>query len=344
MSDATARKKPAHKKVVSAKDLGERRLREMDGLIPLLPALPLISEAAIEPFPGELEGTPGEQIFVRRTEVFEPTATRAVYVHGLGGSSVNWTDLMYLLGPTLPGIAMDLPGFGYSDPPSGHVYTISRHAEAVIETIEHENTGPVHLFGNSMGGAVAIRVAAERPDLVCTLTLISPALPNQRLLPTHLQIAAQGVPIIPRMLGFHHSSMKSEDRARLMFEWCYGDLGRLRHDRFQAAIIEVDRRGDLGHSMQAFVASSRGIAQTFVPFSSKNTWRLAKQIKAPTLAVFGAKDRLVDYRVATRIGSTFKDSLTVIMGDVGHVAQMEAPERVATMLLQRLAELGERYT
>ncbi len=342
MSEPAAKKKSTRKK--AAPEIAERKLKEMDGLIPLLPALPLISEPSIEAFAGEYEGASGEQLFVRRTKVFEPSATRAVYVHGLGGSSLNWTDLMYLLAPTLPGIALDLPGFGFSDPPRARDYSIGRHAEAVIETIERDGNGPVHLFGNSMGGAVSIRVAAERPDLVRTLTMISPALPNQRLMPTHLMIAAQGIPVIPRILGFSHSTLTSQDRARMMFEWCYGDPDRLRPDRFQHAIAEVERRADLGYSMQAFIGSSRGIGRSFLPHGPSNTWRMAKRVKAPTLAIFGAKDRLVDYRVSTRVGKAFSDSLTVIMSDVGHVAQMETPERVATLLLQRLAELGERYT
>jgi len=50
----------------------------------------------------------------------------------------------------------------------------------VARLIETLDAGPVHLVGNSMGGAVAVRLAARRPDLVRTLTLISPALPVLR--------------------------------------------------------------------------------------------------------------------------------------------------------------------
>ena len=55
------------------------------------------------------------------------------------------------------------------------------HADAVIGYIEQRDRGPVHLAGNSMGGAISMLVAAQRPDLVRTLTLISPAVPDNRL-------------------------------------------------------------------------------------------------------------------------------------------------------------------
>src|SRR5271166_2651449 len=119
----------------------------------------------------------------------------ALFIHGLGGSSTNWTDLMDLLSrpadsapavPVLECTAIDLPGFGCSPPPVDGGYSISSHASAVIELIERQGRGPVHLIGNSMGGAVSTRVAARRPDLVRSLILISPALPDLRPRPLPL--------------------------------------------------------------------------------------------------------------------------------------------------------------
>ncbi len=97
----------------------------------------------------------------------------ALYVHGLGGSSQNWSALMPLLSDVVDGEAVDLPGFGDSPPPDDGDYSVTGHARAVIRLLDAEERGPVHLFGNSLGGAVATRVAAVRPDLVRTLTLVS---------------------------------------------------------------------------------------------------------------------------------------------------------------------------
>lgn len=135
-----------------------------------------LSEADLPSWQGVLPPWAGTQeagVFVRRT----PAAGRepALFVHGLGGASTNWTDLMGLLAGQLDGAALDLPGFGRSDPPPSSSYALRTHVRAVIALLERQGRGPVHLFGNSLGGAVSTRVAARRPDLVRTLTLISPA-------------------------------------------------------------------------------------------------------------------------------------------------------------------------
>src|SRR3954453_13888959 len=64
----------------------------------------------LSPFPGAVETIGGVPLYVRRTPG-APDST-VVYVHGLGGSSTNWTDLAALLAPTAGGVAPDLPGFG----------------------------------------------------------------------------------------------------------------------------------------------------------------------------------------------------------------------------------------
>ncbi|HET6988848.1 MAG TPA: alpha/beta fold hydrolase, partial [Kribbella sp.] len=99
----------------------------------------------------------------------------ALFVHGLGGSSLNWTAVGLLLNDTIRGIAPDLPGFGRT--PLSGAAGINEQAAVLVELLEREVEQPVHLFGNSMGGAVAVTLAAQRPDLVASMTLISPALP-----------------------------------------------------------------------------------------------------------------------------------------------------------------------
>src|SRR4029450_10831539 len=136
-------------------------------LVPASDRPPL--EGVVPAWPGEHVWVDGSATYVRRTPPTSVDAEPALFVHGLGGSSLNWTDLAYLLADRLDGQAIDLPGFGYSDP--GRSYGVARR---VGRWIERSGRGPVHLFGNSLGGAVTVRVAALRPDLVRTLTLVSP--------------------------------------------------------------------------------------------------------------------------------------------------------------------------
>ncbi|MEK8172505.1 alpha/beta hydrolase [Streptomyces sp. M19] len=128
-----------------------------------------------------------------------PGLPPALCVHGLGGSSLNWSALMERLADRLDVEALDLPGFGDSPPPDDGDYSITGQARTVIRYLDTSGRGPVHLIGNSMGGAITTRVAAVRPDLVRTLTLVSPALPELRPQRTAVPTALIAVPGLTRL-------------------------------------------------------------------------------------------------------------------------------------------------
>src|SRR5690242_8729245 len=65
------------------------------------------------PWPGREVTSGGVTLHVRETP--GPDGCAAVYVHGLGGSALNWTDLATLLATRAAGTAVDLPGFGRSE-------------------------------------------------------------------------------------------------------------------------------------------------------------------------------------------------------------------------------------
>ena len=67
-------------------------------------------------WPGRPVVLDGRVTYLRETPATGTAAEPALYVHGLGGSAANWTDLAGLLAHRLDGQAIDLPGFGRSDP------------------------------------------------------------------------------------------------------------------------------------------------------------------------------------------------------------------------------------
>src|SRR5690349_13330173 len=85
------------------------------------------SEVLAELWPGRSVTIDGTTTFLRETPSTRDGAEPAVYVHGLGGSSSNWTDLAGLLADRLEGQALDLPGFGHSEPATS--YTIAAMAD-----------------------------------------------------------------------------------------------------------------------------------------------------------------------------------------------------------------------
>jgi pimeloyl-ACP methyl ester carboxylesterase len=250
-------------------------------------------------------------------------------VHGLGGAATNWTDVMALLRDRVEALAPDLPGFGWSPPPPDDDYSLRAHVRAVTELIEAGGTGPVHLLGNSLGGTVTTVLAATRPDLVRTLTLVSPALPVLRPRLTNAHLPALAVPWAGQRLARHLGRFPVEQRVRATIALCWADPSRVPQRRFDEAMEEAERRARLDHDGDAMLRSLRSLMTAYLRPDRWPLWRLAARVQAPTLLVYGLKDRLVDPRTAGRAARTFPGSRLVVVPDSGHVTQMEHPELVA---------------
>jgi pimeloyl-ACP methyl ester carboxylesterase len=293
-------------------------------------------DAVRPPWPGRRVELDGAGIYVRDTP---GSGEPALYVHGLGGSATNWTDLAALLAPRLDGQAIDLPGFGHSDPPPRGGYTQRAFADRVIRWIEHSDRGPVHLIGNSLGGAVSIRVAATRPDLVRTLTLVSPAVPQLRTSAERARMVPfMFLPNIERIAMKRVAAISPEEMARGVLSICYADPSRIPAERLAEAIAEAERRMGVAWAAEAYVRSFRGLVTSYLQAGDRSLWRLAARVQAPTLVVWGRHDRLVPVRYAPRTVQTIPDARLMVLDGVGHTAQMEVPELVARAVLGLIEE------
>lgn len=273
---------------------------------------------------------------VRRAPGTGANPEPAVMVHGLGGSATNWTDLMGLLQDRLDSAAIDLPGFGWSPPPPGEDYSLLAHARIVIDFIEADGREPVHLFGNSLGGTVATLVAADRPDLVRTLTLVSPALPVLRPRASNVHLTALAAPWVGQRLARRLGRFPVEARVKATMALCFSDPTRVPPQRFAEAVQEADRRAHLDHESDAMLASLRSLLATYVRRRPVSLWEEAARIRVPTLLVYGLRDRLVDPRTASRAARTIADVRLMLLPDSGHVAQMEHPDEVAAAVRRHL--------
>ncbi|MFJ6128361.1 alpha/beta fold hydrolase [Streptomyces griseoviridis] len=272
---------------------------------------------------------PGFTLTVRTRPATRAGLPPALYVHGLGGSSQNWSVLMRELEDVVDGEALDLPGFGDSPPPDDGDYTVGGHARAVVRHLDASGRGPVHLFGNSLGGAVATRVAALRPDLVRTLTLVSPALPELRVQRSAVPTALVAVPGVARLFTRFTREWSAEQRVRGVTALCYGDPGRVSPDGFRDAVREMERRLQLPYFWDAMTRSTRGIVNAYTLGGQHGLWRQAERVLAPTLLVYGGRDQLVAFRMARKAARAFRDSRLLTLPDAGHVAMMEYPQEVA---------------
>ncbi|MCQ0023805.1 alpha/beta hydrolase [Streptomyces somaliensis DSM 40738] len=281
---------------------------------------------------------PGLTLSVRHRRSDAPGRAPALYVHGFGGSSQNWSALMPLLEDVLDGAAVDLPGFGASPPPGDGDYSVTGHARAVIRLLDADARGPVHLLGNSLGGAVVTRVAAVRPDLVRTLTLVSPALPELRVQRAAWPMAMLALPGAARLFARLTGGWTAEQRVRDVLALCYGDPGRATDEGLLAAIEEMEHRLRLPHFWDAMARSARGIVDAYTLGGQHNLWRQAERVLAPTLLVYGRRDRLVSYRTARRAAATFRDARLLTLPEAGHVAMLEYPEAVARAVRELIAD------
>jgi pimeloyl-ACP methyl ester carboxylesterase len=283
-------------------------------------------------WPGEWVEVGSQPMSVRHAPAAVPGTESAVFVHGLGGGSASWTDLMDLMRERFDCWAPDLPGFGQSPPPpaGGHTaaYGVESQARAVAGLIEQTSRAPVHLFGNSSGGMVATRVAAGRPDLVGTLTLISPALPDLR---PRAAVAGLLAPLVPGLgeLGMRRASARTPtELARQALEGLFGDPSRIHPQRLAETAEEIRVAAEAPHAREAYLGALRGAVREYLRPGQSRLWRLAGRVRAPTLAIYGGTDPIVDARAAARAVRTYPDARVVIVAGVGHLAQLEVPRLV----------------
>lgn len=256
----------------------------------------------------------------------------ALFVHGLGGSSLNWTALGLLLNDTIRGIAPDLPGFGRT--PLSGVIGISEQAAVLSELLDREFDRPVHVFGNSMGGASSVALAAARPDMVASLTLISPALPHPRVSASALWFAALATPRIGPAVLERSQRMPFEQRFKASLAMVFGDPRSLAPEVRAAYEAELHRRDTDPWGRQATLDGARSILRSSLARPRRSLWADAAKVECPVLLIYGGKDRLVDAGIRTKAQRTFPDARLLYLPHSGHVAQMEHPEEVARAFRQ----------
>src|SRR5690606_32196867 len=201
---------------------------------------------------------------------------------------------------------------------------------------------PVHLVGNSLGGSIAVRLAAERPELVRTLTLISPALPDLRPRPVPYQMLGALVPVVGPAAYARIARRPAEVRVQDTLDATYYDPASAPAQRVLEA-LEAEREPEgQPHAVGSVLESLRGLVAEYLRRGPRSLWRQAAEVDRPVLLVYAAADRFIDPRMARRAARTFRRNRLVLLPRTGHVAMMERPELVARELRGFLAGDGAR--
>ena len=125
-------------------------------------------------------------------------------IHGLGGSGADWVFQVAALEKRFQVIVPDLPGSGRSPPPRDE-YTIEGFAAALWSLLDHLGISRTSIIGFSMGGAVALEMAARRPSHVPRLALIN-SLATYRPDDWHKWLEVHVSELLVRLLGMRRAA------------------------------------------------------------------------------------------------------------------------------------------
>ena len=253
----------------------------------------------------------------------------ALFVHGLGGESLDWVDVALQLGDLFDCSALDLPGFAHSPPPADSDLSLDGLATTVAEVARTTNR-PVHLVGNSLGGAVAVRVAAEHPELVAIAhagrpRAARPASEARQRPTTHRAAAARR----PRHRAARSCRADPEWMARRIYALCYGNPKAITPERHARELATLRQRASLDYSPWVYREALRATVTSYLDRGPRRLWQQAAAVGVPTLVISGGRDRLVSQRVAARAKRTFRDVEVLRLPEAGHVAHLEDPAAVA---------------
>lgn len=268
-----------------------------------------------------------------------PDGPPIVLVHGLGGSHLNWALVGSGLAAHARVLAPDLAGFGLTEP-LGRATTVPGNAALLHRFLVEVVGEPALLVGNSMGGMISTVVAAGRPDSVRGLVLVDPALPHPRGVPPDRVVfgtfARYAVPGIgERFMARERRDQTAEDVVRQVMDICCADPSVVPDELVEASAALVRRRAGVPGLDRAFLVAARSL---LLINARPARYRAAmRAVRTPVLVIHGGRDRLVPVLAARQVVAANPSWRLEVLPDVGHVPQMEAPERVTKLVLDWLA-------
>lgn len=245
-----------------------------------------------------------------------PQHTPAVLaLPGVLAPRYSFSRLAHALAPSFRTIAVDFPGFGESEKPSParYPYGVSAFSEAITDLIAGLGLSRAHLLGHGVGGAVALTLAARRPELVRRLALIAPLAHAPRLQSTYRSLLA---PVIGGLI-FRQLLNKS------WFTSIYRDKV---HDRAKAE--EIQR---YYQSLNPPACRAALLATLRSSLDARSVIADSRRVRAPTLLVWGQDDTLLPLRNGRHLSREMPQAGLSLLPS-GHAPHEELPEATAATL------------
>lgn len=253
-----------------------------------------------------------------------------VMFHGYADSADTWRlTLAQLARRNQRAVAVDLPGFGDADEldPGLILPQLDAFAFDVLRYGSGRPQEPAVLVGNSLGGCVSLRLAADHGARVSGVLAAAPAgLQMSRLL-----FLVERDPILRSLLAIPAPVPAAVLRAAVAR--LYVQLAFAPKHQVDPKVISTFSSH---HGHRTKVASLLQIAHRMLP-ELRNALPL-DQIDTPLLLVWGDRDRLLFHGSAQQILGAVPGSRLELLSGIGHCPQVEAPERFTELLVEFLAE------
>ena len=241
-------------------------------------------------------------------------------VHGWLSSSRIWNQLAPRLAQRFTVYTLDLTGFGESDKPlSG--YGVRNGSRLLYAFCAHFGLTRTGVIGHDLGSAMAVKLAADHPDVVGRLVLVAtPADDDQIDLPTPLWLAT--LPVLGPI--FYTLGRLAQPVRRLWMRPFVADPRDLTEE-----VVE-----DAGRSTPAAASQTLSISRREI--SRGRLVRQARIIKIPLLLVAGEEDQIVDPQAVGAWAHSVDQAEVCILDECGHLPTIE---RTAEFNAQVLAFL-----
>lgn len=262
-------------------------------------------DAAVERGHAEI---PGTRLYYETTGAGQPV----VMIHAFMLDTRTWDDQFASYSQRYRVTRYDARGFGRSDVPrAGEPYS---HADDLAALLEQRGGGPAHIVGLSMGGRIALDFAVTHSDRVRSLTLIDPVVGGW---PWSRQWLVSYAPVLA---AARRGDISAAKQAWLGLE-LFAPL------RQQPAVAERMHRMVDDYSGWHLVNRdpARGLQPPTVSQLSK--------VLAPTLVLVGERDVPEFQTIATHVERGIPGARRETIAGAGHLASMEAPQRVNELVL-----------
>ena len=275
---------------------------------------------------GTFEEVAGRRLFVQRREGEGPLL---LLLHGFPSSSYDWRELLALR-PANAALAFDCLGFGLSDKPRDHEYTLAWQADAAEELVRRAGSPRVFVVAHDMGTSVATELMAR--DLRGELDMdIGGALLFNGSMLLHLAKPTLGQKLLRSPLGPLASRLTTERGFRAQFSRVFSAEHPLSADEAadQWSLIAHNGGTRIGHLLVNYMAERERFTERW--HGAIRDW------PGPLTLTWGLKDPVARVEVLDGLRELRPGIEVLELPELAHYPQIEAPERIAASLDAALA-------